>query len=154
MESISQDVKYAGFWIRFLAGLIDSIILTFAFILFLGIYGGLAVLFHFYGLHPQQNGKLIVILFTIYTIGTTILYYLYFALLESSSWQATLGMKACGLKITDSDFKRISFWRALGREICTILSSFILYIGYIMIAFTRRKQGLHDMICDTYVVKA
>jgi uncharacterized RDD family membrane protein YckC len=153
MVESSHDVKYAGFWIRVVAGLLDNIILFIAFIFVLSLYIGLALLIYGQRFYPQQTDNFIIIILMFVLIATNILYYLYFALLQSSVWQATIGMKVCGLKITDCDLKRVRFWRAMGREICTILSGFILYIGYFMIAFTKKKQGLHDMIAETYVVK-
>nr|WP_095522113.1 RDD family protein [Methanolacinia petrolearia] len=70
---------------------------------------------------------------------------------ESSSKQATIGKRAFGLVVTDPEYQRISFGRATVRWIAKIISALILYIGFIMIGFTRRKQGLHDMVAGTYV---
>jgi uncharacterized RDD family membrane protein YckC len=82
------------------------------------------------------------------------IYFLYETLFTSSSMQGTLGKKVCGLKVTDLNGARISFGKAAGRYFAKILSGIILGIGFIMVAFTERKQGLHDMIVGTYVVKA
>jgi len=79
--------------------------------------------------------------------------WLYFAILESSPWQATLGKKALGLVVTDQLGQRIGFGRATGRYFAKILSALILLIGFIMVAFTERKQGLHDLIAGTFVVR-
>jgi uncharacterized RDD family membrane protein YckC len=79
---------------------------------------------------------------------------LYFAITESSAWQATLGKKAVGIIVTDLDGNRISFGKALGRLFAKIISAIILYIGFFMAGFTEKKQGLHDMIAGTLVVKA
>jgi uncharacterized RDD family membrane protein YckC len=76
----------------------------------------------------------------------------YFALMESSSRQATLGKMALGIVVTDMDGKRISFGRAVGRNLGKIISSIILLIGYFMIAFTQKKQGLHDIVTKCLVV--
>jgi uncharacterized RDD family membrane protein YckC len=73
--------------------------------------------------------------------------------MERSAKQATVGKLAIGIKVTDLDGGRISFWRALGRTFAKIISGIILFIGYIMAAFTERKQALHDKIADTLVVK-
>jgi uncharacterized RDD family membrane protein YckC len=73
--------------------------------------------------------------------------------LESSSMQATLGKMALGLKVTDLNGKQISFGKATGRYFAKIISAIILLIGFIMVAFTEKKQGLHDMIAGTLVVK-
>ncbi|MDA2913784.1 RDD family protein [Acidobacteriia bacterium AH_259_A11_L15] len=80
-------------------------------------------------------------------------YLLYFAFMESSSWQATLGKKALSLMVTDSDGNRLSFGRALGRNLAKIVSSLTLLIGYLMAGFTQKKQALHDMIAGCLVVK-
>jgi uncharacterized RDD family membrane protein YckC len=77
--------------------------------------------------------------------------WLYFALTEASPWQATLGKKALGLRVTDTAGGRISFARASGRFWSKLLSGFILGIGFVMIAFTERRQGLHDLVAGTLV---
>src|SRR4029077_16530876 len=75
-----------------------------------------------------------------------VLWLLYYALMESSPLQATLGKMALSIKVTEIAGQRISFLRALGRNLAKIISGFILLIGYIMAAFTERKQALHDII--------
>ena len=77
---------------------------------------------------------------------------LYFAFFESSAMQATPGKKAMGIVVIDLDGKRISFWRAFIRNCGKIISGLILYIGYIMAGFTKKKQALHDMMAGCLVV--
>jgi uncharacterized RDD family membrane protein YckC len=72
--------------------------------------------------------------------------------MESSSRQATLGKMALGIVVTDMDGKRISFGRAVGRNLGKIISQIILFIGFLMVAFTQKKQGLHDIIANCLVV--
>ena len=79
--------------------------------------------------------------------------WIYEALMESSSRQATVGKIALGLKVTDLEGKRISFSRASGRVFGKYISAMIFFIGYIMAGFTERKQALHDMIAGTLVVR-
>ena len=79
--------------------------------------------------------------------------WLYFALMESSASQATIGKTACGLRVTDESGRRISFGRATGRYFAKIVSALIFLIGFMMVGWTRRKQGLHDLIAGTLVVK-
>src|SRR5262249_61917440 len=79
--------------------------------------------------------------------------WLYFALLESSPRGATVGKMVCGLRVVDEQGNRISFGRATGRFFAKIISGIILMIGYLMVAFTERKRGLHDIIAGTLVVK-
>ncbi len=81
-----------------------------------------------------------------------VLGWLYFALCESSAWQGTVGKLALGIRVTDLQGQRITFARALGRYPAKILSSLILGIGFLMVAWTRHRQGLHDMIAGTLVL--
>ncbi len=78
---------------------------------------------------------------------------LYFTLLESSRWQATIGKRVCHLRVTGLDGGRISFWRALGRYAGKFVSAFILGIGFMMAGWTARKQALHDLMAETLVVR-
>jgi uncharacterized RDD family membrane protein YckC len=82
-----------------------------------------------------------------------VLHWLYYSLLESSAWQATLGKKALGLEVTDLDGNRISFGRATGRFFAKFISWMILFIGYIMAGFTEKKQALHDILAGTLVIR-
>jgi uncharacterized RDD family membrane protein YckC len=77
--------------------------------------------------------------------------WLYEAFMESSSYQATLGKMIFGMKVTDLNGNRISFGRATWRHFAKWLSAMILFIGYIMVGFTERKQGLHDLLAGTLV---
>jgi uncharacterized RDD family membrane protein YckC len=79
--------------------------------------------------------------------------WLYHAFCESSSWQGTIGKKVLGLRVTDLNGNEISFGRATGRYFGTILSGMICGIGFLMVAFSERKQGLHDMLASTLVLK-
>ena len=79
--------------------------------------------------------------------------WLYFSLQECSAQQATLGKRALGIKVTDLEGGRVSFGRATARYFSKILSGLICDVGFIMAGFTARKQGLHDMIASTLVVR-
>lgn len=129
--------EYAGFWKRFLASLVDGILM---YIPILPFYILLFV-------DPRIE------YFVIFCLLALLLPWLYFAIMESSSRQATLGKMALGIVVTDISGRRISFARATGRQLGKIISGLILYIGYLMIAFTQRKQGLHDIIAECLVVK-
>jgi uncharacterized RDD family membrane protein YckC len=82
-----------------------------------------------------------------------VLTWLYFAGLESSAWQATLGKRATRLQVTDRMGRRLSFGRASGRFFAKAISAIPLLIGYLVAAFTPRKQALHDLIAGTVVVR-
>jgi uncharacterized RDD family membrane protein YckC len=66
---------------------------------------------------------------------------------------ATPGKMALGMKVVRPDGSRVDIGRAVGRYFAKLLSMMILCIGYIMIGFDPEKRGLHDMICDTRVVR-
>ena len=88
----------------------------------------------------------------IYSIFGLVLAWLYYTLFESSVKQATLGKLALGIAVKDIDGKRISFGRANARYWCKLLSCAILFIGYIMAGFSKKKQALHDILADTLVI--
>ncbi len=79
--------------------------------------------------------------------------WVYFAVLESSPWRATLGKKALGLSVVDLSGNRISFARASGRFFAKILSSMTFLIGFVMAGFTAKKQALHDMLAGCLVTR-
>ena len=79
--------------------------------------------------------------------------WLYHAVMESSSFQATFGKKVLGMAVTDLAGQRISFARATGRHFGKFLSGVIMNIGFIMAAFTEKKQALHDMLAGCLVVR-
>jgi uncharacterized RDD family membrane protein YckC len=82
-------------------------------------------------------------------VFTLFVFWIYSAWFESSARQATLGKQLCGGRATDEDGRRISFERATGRHFAKYLSALILFIGFMMAGWTRRKQGLHDKLAHT-----
>jgi len=119
---------YGGFWIRLAAFLVDGIVLDVPMFLLLRSFGSWALL----ALIPVA---------------------LYFPLMESSGAQGTVGKIVFSLKVTDTAYRRISFRRALGRHLAHIPSGLILYLGYVMVAFTPQKRALHDYIAGTLVLR-
>jgi uncharacterized RDD family membrane protein YckC len=140
---------YGGFWIRLVAYIIDGILLSIAFSILAAIVG--------IDLIPADPAKIDPLVF-ISQMGTVqlvalVVTWLYFALLESSPRGATVGKMALGLRVVDEQGNRISFLRATGRFFAKYISAVILFIGFLMVAFTERKRGLHDIIAGTLVVK-
>ena len=137
---------------RFLAYLIDGLVMTPAalvfFLIMAGMAGGMSQIDR-----PEAAGPVVVLAFLFFYGLFFVGLWLYFALMESSSWQATLGKKALNLQVTDLEGRRISFGRATGRFFGKIISGAILYIGYIMAGFTERKQALHDMLAGCLVLR-
>jgi formylglycine-generating enzyme required for sulfatase activity/uncharacterized RDD family membrane protein YckC len=138
----SHIAKYAGFWKRFAAFIIDSILMTIVTYVIYLIFIIPAAL----SAGKSEDGTLLRWIMGI------IVNWLYWAVMESSSKQATLGKMALGIVVIDYKGQRISFGRATGRQFARIISALILLIGYIMAGFTEKKQALHDMIAETLVV--
>ncbi|HXN26313.1 MAG TPA: RDD family protein [Candidatus Acidoferrales bacterium] len=149
-------VAYAGFWLRFVAWIIDRIALQIASSILLLPFGASLGVRQFLRNHPPSSPEELFPLFA--SMGrifllTTVLTWLYYALLESSAWQATLGKKALGLEVTDLAGSRIQFGRATGRYFARWLSVMTIGIGYIMAGFTEKKQALHDILAGTLVIR-
>ena len=161
LESVNTgNVKYAGFWFRFIGYIIDDILLSIiGFVISLPFIG--TIIFSGIALSDIDNceektflgiaGIVGVVLLLVITITTVS--WLYFALMESSKQQATLGKMALGLKVTDMEGNKISFGRATGRYFGKILSGMIFMIGYILAGLTEKKQALHDMIAGCLVIR-
>ena len=139
-------LPYAGFWRRFCAMIIDIFVLFAAQMVFVFLT---AVLSLFMG-----DSTAVKPLLTVLGTGFNfILPWIYMAKLESSQKQASLGKMALGIRVTDLQGRRISFARASGRYFGKILSGLLLLIGYLMAAFTQKKQALHDMMAGCLVVR-
>ena len=152
---------YAGFWKRVGAYILDAIILYFPQLIIQKLFGVDAAQEQVKQAAVNAAGDLHLIMAAqehFYAamwpafLLSIVMGWLYFAICESSAWQATLGKMALGIRVTDLDGKRISFPRALGRYPAKFLSSLIFAIGFLMVAWTQRKQGLHDMIVGTLVL--
>ncbi len=166
MEKIENTV-YAGFWLRFVAVIIDSFIIGFlqAFIVipFFFIYGlGFALPMGFaafdnpdfdWGYHTMDNLPMFLTGIFILAMVTGLIKILYYSILESSRHQATLGKIALGLRVTDMDGNRLDFIKAFLRNLGKILSGMMMNIGYIIAAFTPKRQALHDILANALVIR-
>ncbi len=150
---------YAGFWLRFVAYLIDSVVLLVVTGVVLGIcvlgIGVGTIKDAFSNVNSQDPSLPFAIMswFLVAGLALLLLQWLYFAWMESSEHQATLGKMALGLIVTDLNDHRISFARATGRFFAKIITNYTFLIGYIMAGFTEKKQALHDMIASTLVLR-
>ncbi len=157
----APSVRYAGFWLRFVAYLIDGLIVGIPIfvgvLLILAITGG--ALFH--AARFPEDTEAVPFLAVLFTGGFLLIVvvalcggWLYYAMSESSSWQGTLGKKALNLYVTDLAGQRVSFARASGRYFSKLITGLVpLGIGYIMAGFTEKKQALHDMIAGCLVLR-
>ncbi|QAY94727.1 hypothetical protein CWB41_02360 [Methylovirgula ligni] len=155
-QAFGSGSQYAGFWIRLLAYIIDVLVME-AIALFAGVVLGIILvvtgLAGAAGL-PQagQHHSLppaFTIIFWIVGFAVTIGYNVYF---NSGKWQATPGKRLLGLHLVTITGEPVSAWLAFGRWAAYILDGLTLDIGFLMIAWTREKTGLHDILCGTRVV--
>lgn len=157
-----MNTNYAGFGQRLVAIIIDSIIIgvvqSFVFIPILAAVGlGFASGAENMDMSdPDQAagmiGTIMASMGAIWILAMVI-QVLYFTFMESSKTQATIGKMALGLKVTDLEGNKLDFSKALIRNLCRLISNFTMLIGYIIAAFTEKKQALHDMIAGTLVLK-
>jgi uncharacterized RDD family membrane protein YckC len=151
----TAGARYGGFWIRVVAAIIDAIIVRIPVHIvatMLGLGGLAAGGIGMGGLgHGAAALPLLIFGGGVLALLTIAGSWLYEAFMLSSPYQATLGKMIFGMKVTDLNGNRISFARATGRHFAKYISTIVLFIGYIMVGFTERKQGLHDMIAGTLV---
>ena len=144
--SATRDIVYAGFFRRWAAFFLDFLIVAIPLItltIVVAIPMGL-----FRGNDDTAGAMAQALYYLLYLIAAP----LYYAGMESSVQQATLGKRALGIKVTDDAGRRLSFGHALGRWFAAALSYLTFYVGFLMAAFTERKRALHDIVAGTLVV--
>jgi uncharacterized RDD family membrane protein YckC len=166
---------YGGFWARFAAYTIDGFIIGIpsivALVAVLFFLGGFGALVHQIQAQAQLQAQtqasgppdpavvraMVMAVFPIFGLGmllVLVLNWLYFACMESSDRQATFGKSMMSLQVADTDGRRLSFGHATGRFAAKLVSGLIPFmIGFIMAAFTPKKQALHDLIAGTLVLR-
>jgi uncharacterized RDD family membrane protein YckC len=156
--TITSGVTYAGFWRRFGAMIVDSVVLCIGGGVLLAALDAAGIPMFLNSDYTAETQDLSASvgfsadLSPPAVVLSVVGQWLYFAIFESSGLQGTPGKLALGLRVTDLEGKRIGFWRATGRNLGKIVSSVILFIGYLMAGWTKRKQALHDMMAGCLVV--
>jgi uncharacterized RDD family membrane protein YckC len=140
----AQSTVYAGFWLRFFAAIIDWV-LIFVIATFIWTLLDLPI-------PVDAKGPYLGEWYIFQSPMAWIFVWLYHSISECSSWQGSIGKRILKLKVTDKDGRKIGFGRATGRFLGKFFSAFSLFVGFIMIAFTKRKQGLHDKMTDCLVI--
>ena len=158
----ATNVSYAGFWLRFVAYVVDGFIVGFGLlILFVPLFflmGGMALLGSLQRdvedhPDPAQMGAFFSVFLLLGALGL-LGSWLYHAYLESGEKQATWGKQMLGVYVTDLSGRRVTFARASGRFFAKIVTGMIpLWLGFIMAGFTERRQALHDMIASCLVLR-
>lgn len=159
-------VAYAGFWLRFVAHILDGLIIglpVVIVVLIIVLSSGFGALVH--GIpnpsEPPDPDAVATALGAGFFVGIGFIIllafigsWLYYALFESSSWQATPGKKVLNIFVTDINGAPVTFGRASGRYFAKFITQLIpLGIGYMLAGLTERKQALHDMIASTLVLR-
>ncbi|HEY0333077.1 MAG TPA: RDD family protein [Stenotrophomonas sp.] len=148
----AADVVYAGFWRRFAASVIDSFLIGLA-ALPITLPAGIAMGVFDSSRLGNESALAAVLLFQLaIQVFSLVVTVTYFSGFHASRFMASPGKLAVGIKVVRSDGTRLSLGRSVGRGFAYYLNILTLYIGFLMAAFTQRKQGLHDLICDTLVV--
>jgi len=144
----APPVRYAGFWRRFLAVYIDGVVIGSAMyvIILPFVFMTMAAGRGFSETPSAAAAAFMGVMGLLWLIMALIIPWIYEAAMISSDKQATLGKRAVGIVVTDLEGNRITFGRATGRYFGKYLSSLILLIGFIMAAFTEKKQALHDIM--------
>lgn len=164
--SAHPSVSYAGFWLRFVAAIVDLILLGLAlsiFVSFLAVARRIPLAFT--DLHIDEPPSQVVSAFGVPSLFAILCFFiitswLYFALLESSSWQATLGKQIFGLYVADLKRNRVTFRRASLRFSAGRLVAHVPYLGLLYFSIdcicaglTSRKQALHDSLAGCLVLR-
>jgi uncharacterized RDD family membrane protein YckC len=146
-----RRVAYAGFWRRAVAYLMDwifvQVVAALTFIKPMLDHAGISTKDP-WALMSNTSRQMLAI-----NLAGLMASWLYWALMESSAWQATLGKRMVGIRVTDLQGQRISLARASGRFFGKILSALSLFFGFAMAGFTEKKQAMHDLLAGTLVVR-
>ena len=146
----AHTAEFAGFWIRLAATLLDGVILFILTLVLVGVLPGVSVSEYLGNFSLETDTeKTTPIWFELADLALNTTYYTVLVWI----WAGTIGKHAFGLYIVRSDGSRVGFGRALARCICYVISFLTLGIGFLMIAFRRDKRGLHDIICNTVVIR-
>ena len=135
-------LPYGGFWVRLAAHVVDGFIISIGVFVIAFVLGLAAAML------GGGGGEAVSVGISLLMVVMSQLYHAYFV---SSAKMATPGKRLCGLYVTDLEGHRLGFGHALGRNLAALASYLTLYIGFIMAAFTERKQALHDKIAGTLV---
>ncbi len=141
---------YAGFWLRAVAFMIDTLILSVPFTICAILYPDKLMVF------PEEGAPLLQAFPHFTVIGFLLLFFvmwIYYAFFESSTWQATPGKRLLKLYVVDMNGRPLTFARASGRYLGRKVSDLTFLVGYIVAGFTQKKQALHDLLSGCLVLR-
>ena len=135
-------VRPSGFWIRFVAFIIDSIITTAAVSVLTSMFTDVSPSDYMQGLDSSDGADFINWAFN-----------LGYAPILLGIWATTVGKRSVNMYVLKLDGSPVGFWRALGREMAKVISAVPLFAGFWMVALRSDKRSLHDIISGTVVVQ-
>jgi uncharacterized RDD family membrane protein YckC len=148
--AVQARPAYAGFWLRAVAYLIDSILIASVFALIASFYPAA---------FPKLPDPTAISLTSLSSVSPltfglmNLVSWLYYAFFESSVWQATPGKRLLKLYVVDLNGRRLTFVRATLRNFAKIISGLTFLVGYLLAGFTEKKQALHDIIAGCLVLR-
>lgn len=153
--AIAEIGRPGGFWIRFVAYLLDAFIVSIAAAILVGLFVA-AFLLSDESIDDSKEPLFIISSVIVMVLALLVISWLYEALMTSSARGATFGKQALGLRIVRADGAQLSFGRATARHFLKVMITPLvpLAIGYLMAAFTARKRALHDVLADTLVISS
>ena len=140
-----DDFRFAGFWIRAVAYIIDAILVDIVVVLISGPVGLLIAAANGGELDKAFFGGLVDAMVFVFAV-------FYYGFFSASRWQGTPGKRLLGLHIVKTNGRKVGFGLGIGRYFAYFLSSIILGFGFFMIGWSSQKKGLHDIVCGTRVV--
>ncbi len=146
--SVETPTACPGFWLRVAAALIDCAAMFIPLLLITFV-----VIFMIRLISASKGYDSGLVILAVLPLVIMLAVWFYFAVLESSPWQATLGKMAVGLRVSDIQGHRLTLGRSMGRNLAKCLSTLSVGIGYMMCGFTKKKQSLHDMIASCLVLR-
>ncbi|WP_404451566.1 RDD family protein [Virgibacillus necropolis] len=139
------NYKPAGFWIRFLANLVDGLIIFVLTFIVATIFNDQAY-FNGYNMNTYDNNAPSE---SIVNITYAIIFVVFFT---ASKYKGSPGKLACRIQVLNEDKTQISLLKSIGRYLSYFISALLLFIGFMMAGWNEEKKALHDMICNTRVV--
>ncbi|MDV2582613.1 RDD family protein [Alkalibacillus haloalkaliphilus] len=140
------QLKPAGFWMRFLAVLVDGIVI-------LALSWVIAVLIgdeaYFQSFQAEAAEQFATTSDNIANLVYSVIFVIGFT---ASQLKGSPGKLICRIQVVNPDMSKISIWKSIGRYFSYILSALPLAIGYMIAGWNKDKKALHDMICNTRVV--
>lgn len=152
----TEPMKFAGFWKRVIATIVDCLIILFSglILLLILVYGFGLTFTALFAFQPIAGGGVVAEFigrhmgYLVWCFVFILVLWLYYAIMESSRCQGTLGKMLLGIYLTNQYGKRIGVGQASGRYFLKVLLVLFLplfFVGCVMVAVTEKKQAWHDM---------